>query len=140
MVERHHRRTALQQFCLLSNGRPGESSLTFNYELAEHGFHVHRIFIIDAFVWPRTAPTPSTELLHWIQNQRLRGVEVSLVRMTDLEDEPGLLVDMGIYRTDAVGWQQTDLEGRTVKYERLDGQCALPPSRFSAGCLSRVGV
>jgi hypothetical protein len=96
---------------------PGENSLEFNFELVDHGFHVHRIFIIDAFFWPRTARTPSTELFHWIQSQRQRGVEVSLVRLAELEDEPTLVGDIGIYGTDAVGWQQTDFEGRTVRYE-----------------------
>lgn len=96
---------------------PGENSLDFNYELIEHGFHVHRVFIIDEFFWPRAARTPSTGLFHWIQSQRLRGVEVSLIRLTDLEDEPTLVSDMGIYGSDAVGWQQTDFEGRTVTYE-----------------------
>ena len=48
---------------------------------------------------------------------RQRGVEVSLVRLTELEDEPTLVTDMGIYGTDAVGWQQTDFEGRTIRYE-----------------------
>ena len=96
---------------------PGENSLEFNYELIDHGFYVHRVFIIDEFFWPRTARTPSTELFHWIQSQRLRGVEVSLVRLTELEDEPALVGDFGIYGDDAVGRQQTDFEGRTVRYE-----------------------
>ena len=96
---------------------PGENSLEFNYELIDHGFHVHRVFIIDEFFWPRTARTPSTELFHWIQSQRLRGVEVSLVRLTEFEDEPALVGDFGIYGDDAVGRQQTDFEGRTVRYE-----------------------
>ena len=29
---------------------PGESSLQFNYELVAHGFHLHRLFIIDEFL------------------------------------------------------------------------------------------
>ena len=32
---------------------PGENSLEFNYMLVDHGFHVHRVFIIDDFFWPR---------------------------------------------------------------------------------------
>ena len=34
-----------------------------------------------------------------------------------LEDEPGLICDMGIYGEDAVGLQQTDFEGKTVRFE-----------------------
>jgi hypothetical protein len=96
---------------------PGQSSLDLNFELIAHSFHVHRIFIIDEFFWPPAARTPSTELFHWIQGQRLRGVDVSLVRLSELEAEPALVGDFGLYGTDAVGWQQTDFEGRTVRYE-----------------------
>ncbi len=96
---------------------PGENSLEFNFALLAHGFYVHRVFIIDEFFWPRTARTPSTQLFRWIQNQHQRGVDVSLVRLTELEDESSLVCDMGIYGSDAVGWQQTDLQGRTLRYE-----------------------
>ena len=96
---------------------PGKNSLEFNFTLLAHGFHVHRVFLIDDFFWPRTARTPSTQLFHWIHDQHQRGVEVSLVRLSELEDEPSLVCDMGIYGADAVGWQQTDLQGRTLRYE-----------------------
>ena len=97
--------------------KPGERSLEFNFQLVNHGFHVHRIFVIDDFFWPRAARTPSTILFHWIHSQRLRGIEVSMVRITELEHEPTLVRDMGIYGTDAVGYQQTDFEGRTTRFE-----------------------
>ena len=96
---------------------PGENSLEFNFALLAHGFHVHRVFIIDDFFWPRTARTPSTQLFRWIQDQHQRGVDVSLVRLAELEDESSLVCDMGIYGLDAVGWQQTDFQGRTLRYE-----------------------
>ncbi len=96
---------------------PGDTSLQFNYDLVAHGFYVHRIFIIDEFFWPRSAQTPSTRLFQWIYEQRQRGVEISLTRLTDLDDEPGLVSDIGIYGKDAVGRQQTDYEGRTLRYE-----------------------
>jgi hypothetical protein len=96
---------------------PGENSLEFNYTLLSHGFYVHRVFLIDEFFWPRTARTPSTQLFHWIQEQHQRGIDVSLVRLTELEDEATLVCDMGIYGSDAVGWQHTDLQGRTLRYE-----------------------
>ena len=96
---------------------PGENSLQFNYQLIDDGYHVHRVFIIDDFFWPKAAQTPSTDLFRWIQSQRQHGIEVSLVRLEELENEPTLVSDMGIYGNDAVGRQQTDLEGRTVRYE-----------------------
>ena len=55
--------------------------------------------------------------MRWIIKQHQRGIEVSLVRLTALEDEPGLVCDMGIYGEDAVGLQQTDFEGKTVRFE-----------------------
>ena len=122
---------------------PGERSLEFNFQLVDHGFTVHRIFIIDDFFWPQAARTPSTILFQWIQSQRIRGVDVSLVRLSALEQEPMLVRDMGIYGTDAVGYQQTDFEGRTTRYEmsfqraairrprRLGPNCSFMPSRLT---------
>ena len=96
---------------------PGERSLEFNFQLVSHGFYVHRIFVIDDFFWPPTARTPSTILFHWIQSQRIRGIDVSMVRISELEQDPGLIRDMGIYGKDAVGYQKTDFEGRTMEFE-----------------------
>lgn len=96
---------------------PGESSLKFNYQLVECGFHIHRLFIIDEFFWPRASKTPSKQLFHWILGQYQRGIEVSVLRLTDLDDEPSLVCDIGIYGQSAVGQQQTDFEGRTTRFE-----------------------
>jgi len=96
---------------------PGESSLKFNYQLVDHGFHIHRLFIIDEFFWPRASKTPSKQLFHWILAQYQRGIEVSVLRLTDLDEEPSLVCDIGIYGQSAVGQQQTDLEGRTTRFE-----------------------
>ena len=104
---------------------PGESSLKFNYELIAHGFHIHRLFIIDEFFWPRASRTPSKQLFHWILEQYQRGIEVSLVRLTDLDDEPLLVCDIGIYGQSAVGQQQTDFEGKTTRFELCFGATAL---------------
>jgi hypothetical protein len=96
---------------------PGESSLKFNYGLVAHGFHIHRVFIIDDFFWPRASRTPSKQLFLWILDQYRRGIEVSLIRLTDLDDDPSLVCDIGIYGQSAVGQQQTDFEGKTIRFE-----------------------
>ena len=96
---------------------PGESSLKFNYQLVDHGFHIHRLFIVDEFFWPRASKTPSKQLFHWILAQYQRGIEVSVLRLTDLDEEPSLVCDIGIYGQNAVGQQQTDFEGRTTRFE-----------------------
>lgn len=96
---------------------PGESSLELNYRLVRHGFYVHRLFVIDDFFWPRIAKTPSTQLYHWILEQHHEGIEINLVRLSDLQQDEAIACDMGIYGTDAVGWQNTDFDGRSLRYE-----------------------
>ena len=95
---------------------PGRSSLEFNYRLLDHGFTVRRVFIIDPFFWPPTTKTPAREILNWIVTQNERGIITSLVRLADLENEPDLICDMGIYGTEAVGKQIADFDGRTVRF------------------------
>ena len=97
--------------------RPSEHSLRLNGALASRGFLVHRIFIIDEFFWPRLSRTPGTNLMQWIAEQKQSGIEVSLVRREDLAHEPHLICDLGIYGDEAVGYQETDFEGRTVRFE-----------------------
>ena len=104
---------------------PGESSLKFNYELVAHGFHIHRVFVIDDFFWPRASRTPSKQLFLWILDQYRRGIEVSLIRLTDLDDDPSLVCDIGIYGQSAVGQQQTDFEGKTTRFELCFAASAL---------------
>ena len=96
---------------------PGENTLDRNYELVASGFHIHRVFLIDEFFWPPTARTPSAQLFRWILTQYHRGIEVSLIRLAELAEEPSLVCDMGIYGHDAVGFQQTNFEGKTVQFE-----------------------
>ena len=97
--------------------QPGQTSLEFNYRLVEHGYFIHRIFLVDEFFWARSVKTPSREVLDWIMAQHDHGVEIGLVRLAELESEPDLVVDMGIYGEQAVGTQQTDLQGRTTRFE-----------------------
>lgn len=97
--------------------RPSEHSLRLNGALASRGFLVHRIFIIDEFFWPRLSRTPSHHLMHWIAEQKQAGLDVSLVRREDLIHEPHLICDLGIYGDEAVGYQETDFEGRTLRFE-----------------------
>lgn len=96
---------------------PGKASLDFNYRLLDHGFNVQRIFIVDPFFWPPSANTPTKEIFDWIMSQHHRGIITSLVRLTDLEVEPDLICDMGIYGNDAVGKQITDFDGKTVQFK-----------------------
>lgn len=96
---------------------PGESSLQFNYELLERGSLIRRLFIIDDFFWPPSARTPSIELFRWIQQQHKHGIDVGLIRLSELDEESSLACDIGIYGDSAVGRQETDFEGRTTRFE-----------------------
>ncbi|MCA9151111.1 MAG: hypothetical protein KDA92_17490 [Planctomycetales bacterium] len=107
---------------------PSECSLQFNATMVQHGFLVHRVFIIDEFFWPRHCREPNLHLLHWMSLQKQAGLDVSLIRREDLAHEPHLVGDFGIYGDDAVGYQETDFEGRTVRYEL----------RFDAASLRRA--
>jgi len=95
--------------------RPGQSSLQFNYRLVEHGFQVVRGLLIDDFFWPPAARLPDRRLLHWAQSQQSQGVQVTLARVSEVEE--GLRLDFGVYGERAVGYQVVDEQGRTERYE-----------------------
>ena len=96
---------------------PGQSSIQFNYKLIEHGFFIHRMFIIDDFLWPPAAQCPSRDVFEWITDQFRHGILVSLTRLSALREEPDLVRDFGIYGDRAVGYQRTDDEARTTLFE-----------------------
>ncbi len=53
----------------------------------------------------------------WIFHQYQNGIEVSLLRASDLDEDRSLICDFGIYGERAVGYQSTDETGRTTRYE-----------------------
>jgi hypothetical protein len=101
---------------------PGDRSIRFNGLLIDYGFYVHRILIVDDFLWPPKAALPSKELYAWVLSQYSKGIQIGLVRASELEPESDLLVDFGIYGDAAVGYQVTDELGQTVRYEMLFGR------------------
>lgn len=96
--------------------RPGKQSIEFNYRLVEKGFDVRRCFILDDFFWPPDCRLPDKDLHRWIDEHTAHGIEVSLLRASDLRHEPSLLRDEGIYGDRAVGRQVVDEDGRTETY------------------------
>ncbi|MCA9216524.1 MAG: hypothetical protein KDB27_25820 [Planctomycetales bacterium] len=98
-------------------GLPGDRSVSFNGLLVEYGFYVHRIFIIDDFLWPPKATLPSKHLYTWIVEQYGKGIQVGLLRLSDLDGDRELMRDFGIYGTTAAGYQTTDEIGQTVQFE-----------------------
>jgi hypothetical protein len=97
--------------------QPGQCSLQFNYRLVKASYFVHRLFIIDDYFWPPAARLPENDLMRWIHQQYDQGIEISLVRVSELQLEPDLIADFGVYGDEAVGYQQTDQDGRTQRYE-----------------------
>lgn len=98
-------------------GTPGERSICFNTLLVDYGFYVHRILIVDDFLWPPGATLPSKQLYNWMLGQFSKGIQIGLVRISELTSENDLLFDFGIYGDTAVGYQVTDDLGQTVRYE-----------------------
>ncbi|MBX3438998.1 MAG: hypothetical protein KF861_16020 [Planctomycetaceae bacterium] len=105
--------------------QPGLASLEFNYDLVQFGWHVHRRFILDDYFWPPRAAHPATEVLGPIQEQATRGIDISLLRKSQLESEPHLNCDFGIYGERAAGYQNVDDQGRTTRYLVRFGKSAV---------------
>ena len=105
--------------------QPGLASLEFNYDLVQFGWYVHRRFILDDYFWPPKAVHPATEVLGPIQQQATHGIDVSLVRKSQLESEPQLICDLGIYGERAAGFQSLDGQGRTTRYVLRFGKQAV---------------
>ena len=98
------------------NDPPGRQSMRLNYDLVARGFRIERILILPDELWPFEERLPSPEIRPWIEEQQKRGIRVSLVRESDLADEPQLLCDFGIYGDRAVGVQELDEKSRTARY------------------------
>lgn len=95
---------------------PGQHALQFNYSLLDRGVRIERTFILGWNLWPPEMALPHHTIRSWIDEQHYRGVEVWLVRETELVGEPGLLFDFGIYGDEATGQQELDEASRTICY------------------------
>lgn len=86
---------------------PGRRSLNLNIELHEkEQISVERIAIVRDMDWPSDADLPAPKIRQWIHQQHMSGIWIALVRESQLENEPDLLADLGIYGSRAVGFQQ----------------------------------
>jgi hypothetical protein len=96
---------------------PGRQSMQVNFELVDEGtLNVERIAIVADQLWPAGERLPVEPLGHWIDEQYNHGISIRLVRQSTLANEPDLLLDMGLYSTRAVGFQELDEHGRTVRF------------------------
>ncbi|MBX3435796.1 MAG: hypothetical protein KF847_20960 [Pirellulales bacterium] len=95
---------------------PGRQSMRLNFEMVESGLYVERVVIIPDAFWPMGECDPIEPIGRWVSEQLHRGVRVWLVRDSLLEGDQDLLADFGLYGNRAVGFQQIDEHGRTVRF------------------------
>ncbi len=98
------------------NDAPGRQSMRLNYEMVERGFRIERCHILPDELWPFDEKVPRTGILEWLVEQQGRGIIVSLIRESDLTNEPDLLRDFAIYGDRAIGVQEMDEQARTVRF------------------------
>ena len=90
--------------------------MRFNYELISRGFRIERVHILPDELWPFDEKMPTGGILEWLVEQQGRGIIVSLVRESDLANEPDLLRDFAIYGDRAMGIQELDEQSHTVRF------------------------
>jgi len=95
---------------------PGRHSIELNYDLIQLGVRIERTLILNDFFWPPAALLPTKVIYKWAEEQYKRGIVIRLVRESEIEDEPELLCDFGIYGHRAVGQLELDEECRAVRF------------------------
>ena len=95
---------------------PGRRSMQLNYDLRLEGVRIERILILCDFFWPKGALLPAADIRRWIDEQHNEGLWIGLVRESDIEGEPDLLTDIGIYGNRATGTWELDNQCRTVRF------------------------
>lgn len=96
---------------------PGKQSMQLNFEMMDEGtLNIERIAIIADDLWPTDERFPVEPIREWIETQHNHGLWIKLVRRAEISGEPQLIVDLGIYGNRAVGVQEVDDHGRTVRF------------------------
>lgn len=96
---------------------PGRQSMQINFDLVDEGtLNIERIAILPDHLWPAGERFPVEPVCQWIDEQYNHGIWIKLVRQSTLAGDPDLLVDLGIYGNRAVGFQELDDQGRTIRF------------------------
>lgn len=112
-----YRSVALVKTANYWQDEPGRQSTRLNLELASSTrINIERIVIIADPLWPADHRFPLDPLHAWIDAQHRNGIAVKLVRLSAVVGEPDLAADFGIYGSRAVGDQELDDHGRTVRF------------------------
>lgn len=93
---------------------PGRQSMRVNFEMQASGLQIERIVIVADSLWPTGELVPVEPIDGWIDGQVRQGIQVKLVRASRIEAD--LRDDFGLYGNRAVGHQQVDDQGRTVRF------------------------
>lgn len=96
--------------------QPGRQSMAANFEAAHRGVLIERVVILRDDLWPQGELLPTEDIRPWIEEQHNHGLWVALVRESELDSEPGVLADVGLYGNRAVGIQDLDERARTVRF------------------------
>lgn len=89
----------------------GKFSVDFNYDLLAKGKSIERIFIVRDKVWM------NKRVKKWICEQKIRGINVKVVKESSIPPEEDLRYDLGIYGDRAVGYVQEDDNCRIVQFD-----------------------
>lgn len=96
---------------------PGRQSMKLNLELHERQqITVERIVILKDSDWLNDRDLPAPKIRQWIHEQHVHGIWIALIRESQLQNEPDLLEDFGIYGSRAVGFQKIDQYARTKSF------------------------
>lgn len=112
----HYRSVAYLRTPNYWQDEPGRQSMRLNFEMAQSGLMIERVVILPDSFWPNGETDPVEPVGRWVDEQHRRGVRVMLVRESLLDAERDLLADFGLYGNRAVGFQQIDDHGRTVRF------------------------
>ena len=96
---------------------PGRQSLRLNAELqGSQRVAIERIVILADELWPTDHDLPAERIRQWIHEQHIDRIAVGLIRESALKNEPDLLLDVGIYGSRAVGYQELDETAQTAQF------------------------
>ena len=96
---------------------PSRKSMAVNFELCENEqLAIERVVIIADDLWPSSSNEPNAPVRGWLQQQARHGLAVRVVRQSLLRLEPDLLTDLGIYGNRALGFQEIDEQGQTLRF------------------------
>ena len=102
----HYRSIAVVRHPKYWQDAAGTGSMQFNFQLIDdHVVTIERIVLIADQLWPKDQDLPVEELRQWIHEQSVHGIWIRLARISDLQKEPELVKDIGIYGQLAVGTQ-----------------------------------